>query len=147
MHTGLDGECGPVARRPRRHDQGEGRKVKGRIILKGTYVDLLDVSRAAHDLRRGGRRKSWNERGPDVVGHCLVMGQSEEWAIGGQPGAAGIGTVPMCPSERSGPLDGTWDQAITIFGEIAVVMCGKWDLRSSTWAIYSNHSSHSSRGT
>jgi hypothetical protein len=29
MQTGLDGRCGPAARQPRRHDRGEGEKVKG----------------------------------------------------------------------------------------------------------------------
>jgi hypothetical protein len=86
VHTGLDGGCGPVARRPRRHDQGEGRKVKGRKILKCTYVNLFDVIRAAHNLRQGGCRKSSSERCRGEVGHCLVVGQGQEWDVGRCPG-------------------------------------------------------------
>src|SRR5439155_1989449 len=63
---------------------------KGRKILKETYVDFLDVSRAAHDLRQGGCRKSSRERGRGEVGHCLVVGQSEEWGVGGGPAGPGL---------------------------------------------------------
>src|SRR5438270_556041 len=56
---------GPAARRPRRHDRSEGGNVKGKKILKKTYVDLLDVNRAAHDLRQGCCRKSSRGRGRD----------------------------------------------------------------------------------
>lgn len=58
--------------------------------LKETYVDPLDVSRVAHDLRQGGCRKSSSERSWGEVGHCLVVGQSEEWGVGGCPGPAGV---------------------------------------------------------
>jgi hypothetical protein len=93
MRSGLDGGGGQTARRPRRHDGGGGEKVKGRKILKETYVDLLDVSRVAHDLRQGGCRKSSSKQGWGEVGHCLVVGQSEEWGVGG---CLGPGWVERC---------------------------------------------------
>jgi hypothetical protein len=37
--------------------------------------------------------------------------ESEEWAVGGQPGSAGLGTAPTCTSTEVGPLSHTGDRA------------------------------------
>ena len=78
--------------------------------MKNTYVDFLDISRAAHDLRQGRRRKSSSARGRGEVGHCHVVGQSEEWGVGGWPGPAGFGSVSPCRSARRCTLNQTCDQ-------------------------------------
>jgi hypothetical protein len=53
----------PIACWSHGHDGDGGGKVKGQKILNITYVDRLDVSRAALDLRRGACRKSPSEGG------------------------------------------------------------------------------------
>jgi len=60
-----------------------------------------------------------------VVGHCLVVGQGEEWGIGGRPGPARIGMVPTYASGGNDLLKCPTRSGNWIFGKNAVVMCGK----------------------
>jgi len=90
MRSGLDGGGGQTAYPPRRHDRAEGGRVKGRKTMIVIYAIFIYLRRVSHDSGRGRCRKSSSERRRGEVGHCLVIGRSEDRGVGGWSGTAGL---------------------------------------------------------